>query len=60
MARWKDAKDGSDEERKLYSLQTYHIVISYESEDLERAGDVEAIRKKAYRTAKAHGVFGGC
>jgi len=52
--------DASPEEKKWYTLQTYHTVISYESESVDRAGDVEKIRKKAYGHAKAHGIFGGC
>lgn len=60
--RWREAvgnPNSTKEECRLYELQTYHTVVSFDAVDLSGSNDVKAIRTKAYRIASSYGIMGG-
>lgn len=61
--RWQDAltdHKASIEERRLYRIQTYHIVVTFRDTELVDRGDIKSLRQDARKVCRDHGIFGEC
>lgn len=61
--RWHDAltdPEASIEERRLYRIQTYHVLVTFPSLELSDRASIQEARKSAREIVRSHGIFGEC